>query len=269
MTALPAAAGYFTRVGPRRYRPTAHCGGAWTAVQLHISPVAGLVVHAVERFVADRPGDGMAIARVGIDILGVLTTGELDVEVTVARAGRTIELLEAVVVSGGRSAVRAHVWRMARADTAAVAGGAGAALPAPDTLPPGTLVDVWPGGYIASLDVRPVRPSTLHRATAWLTTAVPLGAGEPVSDLARLVGLVDTANGISARRSQTTWTWPNVDLVIHLFRRPVGRWLGLDVTTVFGAEGQGVTSSVLHDVDGPVGRAEQVLTIRPVTGPNP
>lgn len=269
MSAPPAGQAYFARLGPQRYRPTAHSGGAWNADELHISPVAGLVVHAVERFVAGRPADGMAVARVGIDILGVVTGDDVDVDVAVVRPGRTIELLDAVVVSRSRPAVRARVWRTACADTAAVAGGAGAPLPPPDALAPGTLTDVWPGGYIASLDVRPVRPPTLHRATAWISTAVALVAGEPASDLARLVGLTDTANGISARRTQTTWTWPNVDLTIHLHRRPTGAWLGLDTTVVFGAAGHGVTSSVLHDLDGPVGRAEQVLTLRPVARRSP
>ena len=35
-------------------------------------------------------------------------------------------------------------------------------------------------------------------------------------------------------------------------------------TVVFGPTGQGLTSSVLHDESGPVGRAEQTLTIRPM-----
>jgi hypothetical protein len=110
--------------------------------------------------------------------------------------------------------------------------------------------------------VRPVRPPTLHRATAWISTPVPLVAGEPVRDLARLVGLVDTANGIAAQRPEGRWTWPNLDLSVHLFRRPDGRWLGLDSTVVWGAEGHGLTSSVLHDLHGPFGRAEQILTLR-------
>jgi len=34
---------------------------------------------------------------------------------------------------------------------------------------------------------------------------------------------------------------------------------------VFGTDGLGITSSTLYDVEGPVGRAEQSLTVRPLT----
>ena len=49
---------------------------------------------------------------------------------------------------------------------------------------------------------------------------------------------------------------------MHLFRRPYGDWLGLDTTVSFGADGVGLTASVLHDERGPVGRSAQTLTLR-------
>ena len=60
--------------------------------------------------------------------------------------------------------------------------------------------------------------------------------------------------------------FPNVDLTIHLHRQPAGRWVGLDTTVVFGPTGQGITSTVLHDLAGPVGHAQQMLTVRPQPG---
>ena len=101
------------------------------------------------------------------------------------------------------------------------------------------------------------------RTTAWISTRLDLLAGEPVSDLARYLALVDTANGIAIRESPKEWLFPNLDLTIHLWRQPRGRWVGLDTTVVFGGHGHGLTSAMLHDLDGPVGRAEQILTVRP------
>ena len=49
---------------------------------------------------------------------------------------------------------------------------------------------------------------------------------------------------------------------MHLFRQPVDRWLGLDTTVSFGPAVQALTSSVLHDVSGPVGTAQQSLLLR-------
>lgn len=89
-------------------------------------------------------------------------------------------------------------------------------------------------------------------------------AAEPVGPLASYLALVDTANGIAARQPPGTWMFPNVDLTVHLHRRPEGRWTGLDTTVTFGPTGQGLTSTVLHDVHGPVGQAQQILTVRPL-----
>ena len=87
-------------------------------------------------------------------------------------------------------------------------------------------------------------------------------AGEERSTVADYVARIDTANGIAVRRSPEEWAFPNVDLTVHLYRRPTGRWNGFDTTVSWGAEGIGLTSSVLHDVRGPLGRAEQSLTLR-------
>ncbi|MET9388570.1 hypothetical protein ABZY09_48395 [Streptomyces sp. NPDC002928] len=55
---------------------------------------------------------------------------------------------------------------------------------------------------------------------------------------------------------------PPVDLSVHLHRHPVDDWLGFDTSVVFGPDGLGITSSVVHDSTGPVGRLEQMVTIR-------
>jgi hypothetical protein len=144
-----------------------------------------------------------------------------------------------------------------------VAGGQAPALPAPESAPTWTLSDAWPGEFITTLEVRPVGPVRPGRTTAWVSTRLDLLAGEPVSDLARYLALVDTANGIAIRESPKEWLFPNLDLTIHLWRQPRGRWVGLDTTVVFGGQGHGLTSATLHDLDGPVGRAEQILTVRP------
>jgi hypothetical protein len=75
--------------------------------------------------------------------------------------------------------------------------------------------------------------------------------------------LVDTANGIAVRADPHRWIFPNVDLTVHLYRQPVGAWVGLDSSAIFGPTGQGLTSSVLHDIYGSVGHANQTLTVRP------
>jgi Thioesterase-like superfamily len=125
---------------------------------------------------------------------------------------------------------------------------------------------VWPGGFIASAEVRR-RQLEPGRAAVWVRTALPLVAGEEVSGLARAAGLFDIANGMTVRASPDEVAFPNVDLTAHLFRSPCGEWLGFDTTVSFGPGGLGLTSSVLHDEQGPVGTLSQILTVRPRQAP--
>lgn len=254
---------YFTRVAASTYRPTRHTGGAWSTTEQHISPLNGLVVHAIEQYAGSRGADdGKAVSRISLDILGPVAIEDLDIEVGVVRGGRTVELVEATVTSRSREVLRARAWRLQQYDTKAVAGGPPAPLPAPEAWPPWDLTTVWPGGYIASLDVSRSPDSGPGRTTAWVSSPLELLAGEPVSPLARFVALVDTANGIGVRQPPDRWLFPNVDLTIHLHRQPVAGPVGLDTTVVFGPAGHGLTSTVLHDVQGPVGEAAQTLTVR-------
>ncbi|MPY54355.1 thioesterase family protein [Streptomyces acidicola] len=257
---------YYEPIDDHRYKPTLHAGGAWNADEQHFSPLGGLVVHAIERHRAAGPDDGLVLSRISYDILGRLALDECEIEVAAVRPGRTIELLEAVVRIAGRPVVRARAWLLAGLDTTAVAGGPDDRLTPPESLSAWPMSEVWSGGYIASLDVRPVTAPRPGRTTAWISTPLDLVAGVPASPLASYLALVDTANGIAVRQPPTAWMFPNVDLTVHLHRQPRGTWTGLDTTVTFGPSGQGLTSTVLHDVDGPVGHAQQILTVRPLPG---
>jgi acyl-CoA thioesterase len=259
----PTPTAYFRRLGPGRFAPTVHSGGAWDPGQLHFSPVGGLIIHELERTI----GFGsLLLGRVTFDILGTIAADELTIRVETLRPGRTITLLQATLSIGGRDVITARAWLLAQLDTSAVAGGEPAALPAPGAASAPDLTTVWPGGYIASLGVHRIGPAEPGRATVWVTTPYQLVENEPASALASYLTLVDTANGIAVRRNPSEWMFPNLDLTIHLHRQPTGPWVGLDTSVVWGPTGQGLTSTVLHDRLGAVGRAEQSLTIRPLTG---
>ncbi|HLS78460.1 MAG TPA: thioesterase family protein [Nocardia sp.] len=266
MSESSEASAYFRRVGPNTFVPTVHTTGAWTADEQHFSPVAGLLVHEIQRLRTAEQRPAMAISRVTFDILGRVPVGEFEVEARVVRPGRTIELVEATAFAGGRAAVTARVWLMVTGDTSTVAGGATEPLPAPETRPRWAMDSLWPGGFIASLDVRSIGEYRPGRAATWVRTEVNLVEGEPTDEVTAFLALVDTANGIASREKPSEWMYPNLDLSIHLHRQPEGRWVGLDTTVVFGGTGQGLTSTVLHDVTGPVGHAQQILTVRPQPG---
>jgi hypothetical protein len=263
-----APSAYFVRTGTSApgassgtgFRATEHTAGAWAEHEQHIAPMAGLLVHEIERACA---GDGLVLARFGMDILGTIEVADFEVAVEVVRPGRTISLVEARATRNGRTIVVVRAWRMLAQDTSAVAGLESERLPSPDDLPRWDMAGLWPGGFIATLDVRRDPDARPGRARAWVRTPIALVDGEEAGELARWVGLLDTANGMAVRESPEKWLFPNVDLTLHLHRVPVGPWLGLDIRVGFGAEGLGLTESVVHDVHGPVGRLAQVLTVRP------
>jgi hypothetical protein len=254
---------YFERTGEAAFRPTAASAGAWNPEELHVAPVNGLVMHELERRLSERPADDKLVTRISSDYLGVFTFDECEVTCDVIRTGRSVELVEVVVVQNARPAMRTRVWRVSTSDTAAVAGGERAPLPPPGDADAFDFSSAWAGHFVETVDVRTVGAPAPGRATSWMTTALPVVAGEPVSDLTRIALLADTMNGIAVRQSPEEWLFPNVDLTIHLFRRPQGPWLGLETEVVFGPGGHGLTSAHLHDLGGHVGRGEQSLLVRP------
>jgi hypothetical protein len=255
--------GYFEPIGDNTYRPTEHAVGAWNADEIHFSPLGGLLVHAIDRH-REGADDDKVLGRISFDILGFLAFDDCTIRVETIRPGRTIELIEATVEIRGRRAVAARAWFISPGDTSAVAGGEPQRMPRPEVAEPWPMAETWAGGYVASLEARVVEPPRPGRTRAWLRTAVALVDGEDSTAHASFIALVDTANGIAVRQSPGEWMFPNLDLTVHLHRQPVGRWVGLDTSVIFGAAGLGLTSSVLHDESGPIGRAEQILTVRPM-----
>jgi hypothetical protein len=256
---------YFERVGPASYVATRHTGGAWDPTTQHVGPALGLLAHAVEADRDLRRDDGLVIGRLSYDILGTMPVDPgqpVEAAVRVLRPGRTIELVEAALSHDGRDAVRLRAWLMRAADTTTLAGSSFEPMPPPDELPSWDPTTVWPGGFIASAEVRR-RQEHPGRGRFWVRTAVPLLDDETVSDLARAAGLLDIANGMTVRVDPATAAFPNIDLTAHLFRAPSGDWTGFDTTVSLGPDAIGLTSSVLHDVQGPIGTLAQILTVRP------
>lgn len=252
---------YFERIDASTVRPTLHTGGAWAEHEQHIAPAIGLLAHVVEVDRDARRDDGLPLARLSCDILGTVPLEPCTHEVRVLRPGRTVELVEATLSHGGRAVVVARAWLIATGDTTALEHSDLPRIPGPDEVEPWDAGSVWPGGFIASTEVRR-RAAAPGRGQVWVRTDVPL-VDEPHSRLAAAVGLLDIANGMNVLASPREVLFPNLDLTAHFFRTPGEGWLGLDTTVSFGPDGHGLTSSIVHDEQGPVGTLAQGLTVRP------
>jgi hypothetical protein len=191
---------------------------------------------------------------------------ELEIDVEVARPGKRVELLEAVMTAGGEAVLKARAWRL-RTATLALDGLEGVSrerLPGPET---GRWEPFFPGvadvGYHTHMDWRFLRGSFREAgpATAWLKMKVPLLPGEDPSPLVRVLVAADSANGVSCALDPREHLFVNTDLNVFLYRVPEGDWVGMDSRTLLDSSGVGLTETVLHDRGGPVGRALQTLYV--------
>src|SRR5699024_8091521 len=144
-------------------------------------------------------------------------------DVRVARPGRTIELVEATLSANGRAVVVLRAWLQATYDSAAIAGGDDAPFPDRDGLGPGALGTEWAGRFVKSIDVAQETMGP-GRGRSWVRARARLVKGEESSPTARLIGVLDVANGLTPRVGMDVAVYPNLDLVAHLYREPVGAW---------------------------------------------
>lgn len=254
---------YYRDLGHGRYRSTVHAQGAWNPHEQHMAPATGILVAELEKF---QPRPDMRMARVSLDIHGIIHGGEFEVLTRMIRPGRTIELIEAEMVSQGRTCIVARAWRLKTLDSGAVAALEDAPVAQPGGQPAWAGKAMWPGGYIAGLDLRVAEEHRLGKGIVWMRNPFEMIEGTETSSMVRLLGMVDTANGVAPRVEPGlgAWMFPNVDLQIHMYRGPVGDWLGIEAQQSYGRDGIGLTSAVLHDVEGPFGHSEQILTVRPM-----
>ena len=243
------------------YRSTDLAQGAWNAHEQHMAPAAGIICEELNQF---SPREGMRIGRISLDILGLIPAGEFQIITQVIRPGKTIELIESEMRVQGKSCISVRTWRMMTQNSAEISGVEDHQVLGPENAPIWEGIYQWPGKFIQSIEARS-HERRAGKGIVWLTTAYDMVEGKATADFVRLMGLVDTANGVVSRQGfPMKWGFPNLDLQIHLHRAPAGKWLGLETVQQYGTDGIGLSSAILHDLQGPFGRSEQILTLRPL-----
>jgi hypothetical protein len=243
-----------------RWSSTVHTTGPWDARSQHGGPPAALLGRAVERCEAR---DDMMVARVTVEILGPVPVGEVAVRSRVLRPGRSVELVEAVLSAGGRDAARAAAWRVKRTEQQGVPPRNEPAPPVPAEsapLPGGAWID----GYLSAVEWRFAAGTfdTLGPATVWTRLRHPLVPDEEPSPLQRVLAVADSGNGLSSELD-LSWYFINPELTVHLHREAEGEWVCVQAQTAISAGGVGLATTVLHDLDGPIGVGAQSLLVAP------
>ena len=249
---------FFVELGPGRYRATERTSGPWDARHQHAGPPSALLLGALER---TEPRDEMVLARITVEILGAIPITEMEVETTVERPGRSVELLAGEVRADGRAVLRARAWRVLASPVTTDDGPVPPPLPDTDDVPPPTLGETY--GYAHAVEWRWVRGGWEDRgpATVWTRARIGVVEGEEPSPRQRVMVVADSGNGASNVLDWSTYLFINTELTVHFVREPVGEWVCLDAETRIAQAG--LASSVLSDRTGPVARGAQALLIAP------
>ncbi len=255
----------FLRSG-ERFTPTEHARGPWDPQALHGGAPAALITEA---FRAMQPGAELPIARLGFELLRPVPLGPLEISTEIMRPGRRVQELAAELRCGEQLICRASALRVQPVprDLPTPATPASlAAMPGPEQGKPVrfALDDPSRASFAASaMEMRWLDdPWAPGPGRVWMRLRYPLLPGEQISSLARLAAAADFGNGVSAELSFEDFLFINADLSIHLQREPRGEWIGLDARTLLSGGGTALAESVLHDLDGPLGRAFQALVVQ-------
>jgi hypothetical protein len=107
-----------------------------------------------------------------------------------------------------------------------------------------------------------MRSSTGERPrVVWARLTCDVVAGEQTTPHQRAAAIADMGSGMSPVVPFTDWTFPNVDVNLHLHRPPRGEWLCLTVATQAGPIGVGVAAAAMSDLDGRCGQVVQAILI--------
>jgi hypothetical protein len=255
------------------FTPTDHTLSVWGDHLQHGGPPSGLLARSLLRH---DPHPGQAFSRITIDILGAIGLSENRVRTDILRPGKQISLLQAelgVQQPDGsfRVAARATGWRLAVADTVEAEHYPVEDMrPGPDGIK-GTvgLSELGPlgkelgsKGFVGTLEHRAVGPSSGGRNRGWFRPLLPLVAGEETTDIEKFFTVLDIANGVGTRLPFGEWSFMNTDTTVHLYRAPIGEWVGIEAEMGSGPNGYGATVANLFDARGPVARSAQTVLIR-------
>jgi hypothetical protein len=253
--------------------PSEYASGPWDPRALHGGAPAALITSAFE---ALEPGSHLPIARLGFELLRPVPLAPLTLSTEIVRPGRRVQELAGELRCDGELICRAGALRVQPIPAGLPAerpsgpgglpDGSARAMPAPES---GRAVrfaldDSARESFASSaMEMRWIEdPQVLGPARVWMRVRLALLDGERASALASLAATCDFANGVSSELPFADFVFINADLTIHLHRLPRGEWIGIDARTILVPGGTGTAESVIHDRDGPVGRAFQTLVVQ-------
>lgn len=244
-------------------------GQAWTPRRPSRSPwdrkatnglsVAGLLMHVAEQVEAPAP---MLPAHTVIDILRPVPFGPTLTRAEVTREGRKMQMVESYLLAGDEPVARARVLRVREAESPAVR----SPTAHPFVEAPGG--PSFFGGSNSLGDLIETRLITYRGKDApegvlWARFLADLAPGVPATPVVQAAMLSDVGSGLGGVVNPYKWNFANMDISLHLVRRPVGEWILVTAGGMLQNIGVGLTNMTLADTTSQFGRAHQTLFIEP------
>ncbi|HEX7885430.1 MAG TPA: thioesterase family protein [Phenylobacterium sp.] len=220
----------------------------WNPDALHGRLIVALLGAEIER--QHRTPDYMP-TRLTVDMYRLPDLSPVEVVTRVVKDGHRIKVIDAELISGGKSAGRATCQLLRRTENSP--GKVWTPEPwvvsSPEDIAPveGPLGGMW--------KMRPIAGgfglAGMPRRT-WMAEVRDLVEGQPYTPFARVATAADFASPF-ANSGEQGLGYINSDVTIYLHREPVTEWVGFDVVNHGATDGVAIAECLLYDEDGAIG----------------
>lgn len=243
------------------FRATEHAGGPWSPDMLQGSATTALMTREVER---PANASGFAVRRLTFDLWRPAGLHAFNLATDMLRDGRKaktvqVRLLEGDTEIGRCTALLTAQGNESPADPFGKAQSADA--PPESGKPPPAFAQKW-SRYFQNVSVRLI-DGALEKpgpAAAWMRLDVPMVEGETNTPLLQAVQAADFSSGVAQIVDMREWTFINPEISLYFFRPPTGEWILIRSRTRVGANGAGLTTATLSDLEGPFAEVMQAMS---------
>lgn len=231
----------------------------WNPAAINGMSLAGLLMHLAAQVEAPGP---MLPAHVTVDILRPVPFAPTLTRTAITREGKKMQMVESYLLAAGEVVARARVLRVREAPSPRVV----VDMPYPSPEDVGLTPFFPPTQALGRLiETRLIAGGTVGapRGAIWARFNSELAPGIPIVGLVQAAMLSDFGNGLSRITDAREWSFANLDISMHLVRRPVGEWMLVEADGLLDGLGVGLSNMMLADQLGQLGRAHQTLFIAP------
>jgi hypothetical protein len=237
--------------------------GSWLPTELARGPFGGIQGGATAALMCtaiESAAEGF-VSSVTTHFLRPVPVAPLRVAAAPLRQGRRVSVFDATL-SGPEGVVAVQRATAVRPQDEAALPTPPAEPAIPEEFPVKKLRDA-PAVQPWLMDVMEMRVDPA--GVMWFRATSSIVSGGPMSCV---LPFADWAHGILpplGAREHTHFAIPNADVTVHLFRAPIGPWIGLEPTIALSRQSIGAGWGALRDIHGLIGRVAMSVAVSPRT----